>query len=374
MYHEIALPEGDVQGFDIDYSAGTGRTKYASAVWLDQGYAGVVFRGKGRDKTHIRPVGDQAILVGRHDGIVTLQDLTVHCGSRQGIWFGLANKANPVDPNFRLRLRNVRIVADPPAPSSLDRHTTVWGVFSYQADLDFDDVEFDLRYSAEHASYAHHFARAGLLWKRVRVIACGAEGCKVRNEPDEGVKVPGAKIVVQHCSFADWNQPWSWRGGAGMTVQGGGYDVYVDQCRFKAPSTTPGHAHSLMIDDGGGRFYSAKGGGVGEGFANGYVVVTNSGFHGGVGSDNYTPIIRAGNFLQNQPWKVAKGLLVRNCGAWGEHVQVQMSDLPQGKVSITGCNTPWLSEWARVHNIDTSHEAVVTLRDRIKPLSEGHSA
>lgn len=370
--YEYRLPAGDVRGFDIDYEAGTGRTKLWSQDWLSQGYSGIRIIGNG---THIRPVGDQALLVGRHNGVVQLEGVTVHCGARQGIWFGLEGKRQPTLPKFKLVTRGVEIVADMPAPGASNQHTTVWGVFSYQADLDFEDTSIWCERSSEHASYAHGFAKRGLRWNRVRVEGSGSQGCKVRNSPTETNWVKGARIHLTRCKIVNAMQPWTWRGPGNFVVEGGGMDIVLQECELLA-KRGPEYCRAVMIDDAQGDFFDAATGAVGRGYANGHVVIERCGLSGGPGTENLTPLLRVANNPQlgkpqGGPWASCRSLTVRASGMYGEKTQVQVGAVPAGKLSIEGCNTPPIRDWCASRGYDTAHETVIPGQHAVDPVSAG---
>jgi len=372
---DIQLPAGDVQGFDIDYSAGTGRRKYTSAEWLDKGFDGVRFIGAGRLATRIRPVGDQAVLVDRHNGIVRFENLTLLCGARQGIWFGLEHKDQPIAPKFALHMKQVEVTTDGTLPNQ--QHGTVWPLFGYQSDVWLEDVTISARFSAEHASYWHGFAKDGLRWNRVAVPASGAESCKVRNSPSETAWVPGARIWLTACRLGDWYQPWSWRGGGGLVVQGGGSDIIVQGCLFQGGGQLEGppmipasqRTRAIMIDDSGGDFFSATDGKVGRGFANGHVLIRGCGFAAGPGNENLSQVIRVGSLGSGQ--KVARTLNIEGCAVYGERLQLQLTDIPSGRLNVRGCNTPAIKDLASMIGLDTRHEALIPLADRLSPVSAG---
>ncbi len=385
---QVALPEGDVQGFDIDFASGTGRTKYRSAEWLSQGYQGIRFKGAGRSVTHLRPVGEHTVFFDRHAGVVWLEDLTVHCGSRTGIFAGLEHIGMAVVPQFKLVLRNVDVVTDPPKAGAnpLDK-TTVWPVFANQVNLDFQNVTINGLNSAEHDIYDHGVASAdGIRLDRVTFTASGAQQLKVRNSPTEVQFVAGARIVVTRCSFANWYQPGSWRGGSGICLEGSHADLFVDGCTFWAGGAISGggvyddlgagiRASCIMIDDASGDGYSVTDGAIGTGFANGDIVIQNSGFYGGPGVENLSKQIRIGGLGPGRTGpnarKVCRSLSITNCAAYGQRLQWQFSDIPDGKLSITGCNGPANRELAETLGWDVRFQALIPTSTRLVPVSEG---
>ncbi len=366
--YEVRLPAGDTLGFSIAFPGYSGHAKkYDPAEWLSKGYQGVRFIGHP-EGTHIRPGNaDATVLVDRHPGSVSFEGVTIHCGKRQGIFFGLEHKSLPTEPLFKLKLRGSTVLAD--TPTSGSQHSTVWGNFSYQADLDFEDVVFEMERSAEHASYAHGFSQKGLRWKRVKVNASGAEGCKVRNSPSETRFVKGATVALQDCSFKAWNQPWSWRGGAGVVLQGSGCNLLVERCAFWGRAPGNSHSRCLMVDDSSGDFYSADTGAVGRGFANGHIIVRDSGFTGAEGPEWLSPILRIGSLGSGQ--KVARSVLIERSAFYGKNLSLQLSDVPAAKLTVKGCNTPALRDFAAAVGFETAHEALLPLAGRVVPVSHG---
>ena len=126
-----------------------------------------------------------------------------------------------------------------------------------------------------------------------------------------------------------------------------------------------------MVDDSAGDFWGATDGARGKGFANGWIVVTNSSFFAGPGSENYSPILRVANNGSQE--KVARGVLVEGCNIWGQRTSLQFGNIPSGKLAVRGCNTPQLKEWATAQGINTQHESVIPLHDRLLPVSAGYT-
>lgn len=401
----IQLPAGDVPGWSIDMSGWTGHdvdhryysshaaqlrasspTAAPGSYWLDvdadgngvPDYGGVAFRGQGADATHVRPALvagrpiDDTVVVASGPERVQIDGLTIHCGSTRGIFFGLQNTAHATpDPKFRLNLFNAKVVADPPPADS--QRSTKWGIFGYQSDVHLRDVTLDILYSAEHASYWHGFASPyGLVWERVKIPHSGAEGCKVRNDPSETVWVRGAKIYLSECDIRDWFQTWSDRGGAGAVFQGPGCSVYIDRCAFVG---NPGErGRCIMIDDGSGAFYNALDGRVGVGPAVGYVVVQRTAMYApGVGASDYRQQVMRCGTLVSSTHVIARALSIYECGIYGDHYSVQISNLLGGTGSLTGCNTPTVAAFCQRLGIDTSVEAAIPRSTRVAKVSEGAS-
>lgn len=368
---EIPLPAGDVPGFDVGFD-GDHAQQYDPRAWLDKGYAGVriVGAGDGLRRTHIRAEDgwhNSTVFCGPTNSIVQLENLTLHVAKSKGLHMGLARQA--VLPNFKAVLRGVDVVADGQyqnADGTSGRR--VWGVFGYQCDWDLEDVTFDTAELAEHASYAHGFAKTGLRWTRVKVNGCGSQGLKVRNGPDEVSWIPNARISAIDCTFKGFGQPWGWRGGGGIVIEGGNADVLVERCGFWG---RPGNFRCLMIDDGAGAF---RGYGDARAKANGHVIVSACGFNGGPGSESYSPMVRVGTTNAARTWPTVKSFTMEGCGLWGERTQLQYSDVPAGKFKVRGCNTPQLVDFANAVGFDTRLETqIIGAKSVFVPISAGVS-
>lgn len=354
--YEVRLPEGIQRGFDVQFH-GDNRQRYD----IPPGYTGLRVIGAGRGLTHLvagdDTYHDSTVFCGPFDGTLQLESLTIHGARRKAIHAGLAKQK--ILKNFAVRLRDVDVVADPPKADGI---RTVWGTFGYQVAFDFEDVTFWYEHSNEHASYLHGMAGDGLRWNRVRVEGSGAEGCKVRSSPSEVAYVAGAKIQLTRCSFKAWNQPWSWRGGAGAVFQGTGANILVEQCEFWGGAGTA-KCRALMIDDGSGDY-------VGPGPANGFVVVRGCGFSAGPGSADYSPVIRVGpTATTTQP--TVKGFLMERSGAYGAHLLLQASNVPRAQLVVRSCNTPDIKEFAAAQGVDTAQEVFIATPKDFRPLSKG---
>lgn len=366
---EVRLPAGDVAGFDFDYSSGTGNRKLWSSEWLKNGYSGVRIIGAGRSLTHIRPQLGSAwdtIFAVQHAGEVRLESLTVHCANTSAIHFGIEHK---LEPKFKLTLRDVAIVADPVPPEEPVRGT--WGVFSFNADHDFEDCLFDCAWIKEHPVYQHGYAskRAAAI-NRCEWMAAGAECYKSRPDPSEILWVKNPRLHFRACKFKNWYQPWSNRGGAAIVMQGSGADGLIELCEFWAPSELY-RSRILMVDDGGGRFYDGLTREVGKGFANGHWIIRQCGFSLHRGADDYHgPAIRFGNFDVSAPWRVARSVTIKDCGVWGDHFLAQFSNIPEGKLCVTGCNTPALRNASHAIGMDTGSEVQLPTNP-LMPFSAG---
>jgi len=367
---EIRLPAGDAPGFQIDYDLNTGARKLWSSDWIGKGFDGVRFIGAGRDLTHIRPGASwDTIAVERHAGIVQLESLTVHVSRTSGVHFGISRREKPLIPSFKLIGRDVMIEADDPPEH---RGSGMWGLFTYLADIDMAHCLWRCKHLTEHASYHHGFASTGLRWDENEVESSGAECLKVRPDPSETFPTPKALIVVQRSKFKDWYAPWSSRGGGGMVMQGTGLPIWIKGCEFWAPLQDASHTRCVMVDDNGGKFWGAGTGALSKGFANGPILIEDSAFRAGIGTENLTPCIRVGPDGGTQ--QTARSVTIRRSAIYGKNTQLQFSNIPAGKLLVEGCNTPQLRDLAHNRGIDTEFQTGIPTHDRVIPVSEGFSA
>jgi len=124
-----------------------------------------------------------------------------------------------------------------------------------------------------------------------------------------------------------------------------------------------------MIDDNGGSFWSSITGARGTGYATGAVLVEDSGFRTGVGTENYSLAIRVGPLGNWQ--KVARSFTLRRCGVYGDHTQIQLIGVQNGKTLIETSNTPAIRSIAAAAGMDVEHETQIPTATRLVPVSEG---
>ncbi len=376
--YEVRLSAGNHPSVNIGWSD-NGATKLDPATWLDDGddddpepddFAGIRFTGAGVDKTFIRCSSWDGITVAvaQHAGIVEFRNLTIFAGYSKAVHFGLASRSPPI-PGFKLRMIGCRGYV--PQPTSHGR--TKWLLFGYNSDVELVDCTLDATNASEHASYWHGFASKGLSWTRVYVVGSGAEGCKVRTDATECAWAKGWEIRLESCDIRNWYQTWSDRGGAAVVIQGGAADVYANNCIFIAGGALEGlpassRSKCFMVSSEANSFDTLTGA-VGTGFGNGYVSVTNCAMGSGPGQENYTTIMRVGRNGGSQ--QAARGVQLKNSGAWGERMSVQLKDFPAGKGKIHGCNTPEFRARCIALGINVSVEASYLYSDRVAPISEG---
>lgn len=404
---EIELPAGDVPGFSIDaksshgvkfYSGSAGLERVVNAslggltqaqadaarpvireslrgvaaagsFWLDDpANTGVVFRGAGKGKTHIRPgSADATIVFDRHPGTVRLEGMTVHCGSRQGIFAGLAHPGVKPDPKFSLETQDVDVIAD--------GVRTTWPVFTYGCRVEMRDGKIDGRNGLEHDYYGHGLTGNGATFVRMTFLAA-AQAVKVRSDTTETMWAgPAVTVSVTGCTFDGWYEPHSSRGGGGIVLEGASANLYVQGSLFrnKGPNgaiPAAQRTRAIMVDDGSGDFWGVLDGKKGSGFAAGHILIRGNAFEVGPGTENLSIVIRVGN-LSGGSHRIARSVRILDNGIYGEQLQLQLSNLAPGRLTIAGNNTEAIAARARSLGIDTRVEARIPLADRTIPVSEG---
>jgi len=352
--YEVRLPAGDVPGFDVGRKNDNGSRLYNPEDWFSKGYVGVRFIGKGQGITHIRPALNvwTNVFIGQHNGIVWLEDLTLHNGPRSaiqagtGLWSGL-----PFFPKFRLVTRGVMLDCSQPG---------MWGMFTYECDRDDADLTIFGELLSEHTSYAHQWAKYGAIWNRVTVYSSGGDDFKARPDASEVRPVSGARIILRDCTLKGWNGPRSTRGGAGTTLQGiPGCDVLIERCVYWGGAGS--HCRCIMIDDGEGKASTLG--------APGHVVIRQVAAQGSSERTDYgDTLVRVGPLSGAM---VAKSLTLDRCSLWGKNMAVQFGGIPAGKLVVKDSNTPALRDWANAKAFDTTFEAQLPRPQRRVPISEG---
>lgn len=365
---EVKLPAGRVSGVDVMLDNGDQRRR---KLVVPAGYGGVRLIGAGRYLTHVMVdddyYHDAAVNVGPFAGVVQLESLSVHGGGRSAVHFGTMGSGRY--KGMTLRARDVAFVADPRSPS---HGSTRWGYRTYQCDVDLEDCEFYWYEAVEHCGYADHFATArGVRWRRVTVHGSGAECLKVRCPPSDGVWTKNALVWLKECTLKAWHNPaTSWRGGAGVVLQGSGAHLLIEDSQLWGRAGTA-FMRCVMVDNGGGAFYSADDGRKGGRFANGHVVIRRSALYGGPGPDWYSPTLRVGP--DGSDHLTAMSVTVEDSGLYGDHSCVQLSSVPAGKINVRGCNTPAIRELMTARGFATEHETAVVSFPIVK-LSQGYVA
>lgn len=367
----IDLPAWDTTGFNIDFDGWTGNNrKLHSSQWLSQGYDGVLFKRAGTTgRPYIRPMADDNIFVGPHNGIVAFESCKIgvrsFVGKGKAVHFGLANPNGPVNEKFKLIFRDVEFDAEA---------AFVWGVFSYQADVEFIDCYFNpsMAQGREHNFYGHGFAKEGVKFINSRMDSCGAECLKFTARPSECRWVPNPVVHIKNSVFKNWFQDHSWRGGAGLVGQASTCHFIVEDTFYWGNLTNYNKSKCFMIDGNSGGDYNVIDGTIGNGPSTGHIYLRQVAMNGATGPDWYTPIMRVGNLNSTNP-HCALSLTMDQCGVYGDKRQIQIhgngTDNFRGRVLIQNCNTPQIRDYLHARGMVTDHEARIDAG--FIPVSQG---
>jgi len=367
--YELRLPAGDVGGLDIDVQGNTGQQKLWSKDWLSKGYAGIRIIGAGVGVTHMRPNWNGWTLnVFQHPGVVQIENLTLHAGRNAATLIGYENKAHlPLFSKFQFRAVDMACVVDPP---TAEFGRTKWAFFGNQSDLYMRNVTIDATLAFEHGSYWHGFAHKGALIDNVKFLGSGAEGFKVRSDKIETVKPAGKQtITLRDCTFKNWYQPWSSRGGAAVVLQGTAADILIERCvayggGVSGNISSNARSHAFMISSEPESHDAAPG------FGNGHVIIKDSAAQGFSEFDWNNGLVRCASNGGTQ--QSAQSFTMTRCGMWGEKMQIQLGQIPKDKTIIEGCNTLAIRNYCGSKlGMDVNVEAIYPGSQRKIPISEG---
>lgn len=353
LLHRIDLPQGDTGSININWiNKDSTVSNYNPESWLLNGKVGVEFKGKGIDQTHIRCTHWDGVTIGvrQHPGLVVVRDATIHAGYEKAIHFGTSGWT--LVPAFGLLLQNCKIEIPDQRP---DGGRTRWGVFTYIANCMYDGVEITGAPLGEHNFYHHGTGGIGLYMRHCKLNSSGAEGFKLRSarsyndtHPETPWAGSNVAVIIEDTTIADWYQPHSWRGGAGIVIQGGACNFSAKRVKFYPG---PGHSEAsaarrsyCIAISSEGDSYDIDTGALGQGHGNGHVQVKDCAMvSSGVGSSDYTmKIVRVGRNGGGQ--YAAKSVAIEGCGVYGENMQVQLGDIGSGGIRIDNCNKPSMAD------------------------------
>jgi hypothetical protein len=80
--------------------------------------------------------------------------------------------------------------------------------------------------------------------------------------------------------------------------------------------------------------------------------------------------MRIGSLNQNSPIKTVKSALFEDCGIYGDHMLLAVSNCDN--LRVRGCNTPEAAARAQTHGVDTTHEAMLSYAGVFRPVSQGY--
>lgn len=332
--------------------------------WLEAGYDGIEVVGHS-DGTTIEAgpsVGaEAAVLLGKGCGWVQFTNLAIRGGRRQAIFAGYdARGAHGPIESLTVALDRCTV------EDSGTQGDTEWLCSSYQTDWVISDCRINGAGANEHCFYPRGWSRYGFAMRGTRLEGIGAEGVKISGRPSidyypEGgwvgnhaeedgvhpVDPAQAYVYIGHSQFRDWHQPHSWRGGAGMTVQGGGLNVLIESSLFKA---RPGdHKPCLGIDDSGGEGFgpdmlaAARRPGVPP---VGHVLIRDCAFQTQGITDTewpqHVPVVRVGyngtqSFGEEHP--IVRSFTMKRSAVLGEATYMELKRC-NGAGSLESINTP----------------------------------
>lgn len=328
-----------------------------------------LFQGEGVDQTMILsspPVLDTTIYVGPSVDYLEIRDCTIVCGNRHAIFCGLPDTDTTKLKPLHLRLRNVRIETHRPG---------IWGIFSYRAFLDLENVEFRCPQLRQHTIYRHGSdLDGGSIVRDCTFFPTAGEHDKMRPDRREVPYTTGT-FFYDRCEFRMAHQGVNNTdfGPAGIVHQGGGHNVVVDRCMFHGQENA---SRALMIDDGG-ETRSVPGN---EGHpANGHVLVTRSGFFGRAKLDpinpqwtTHVPMVRCATdkFGWDGEWDVAKSFRLKHSALYGAYTMAEIQGVPQ--VQVDKCNTSRIFSIAgRRTDINLRETAISSENGWVELLSNG---
>ncbi len=375
---EIRLGARDYPGIDIKTQKGSNKLKLDPATYRGLGFDGVRFIGAGVGKTRVVPStsstdtdSGHAVVVGLEAGHVEFESMSLHVGPQKAMHLGGPTRGEYAEPTpdtpLEVVVKDFEVIAD----QRTDGDRSFWGIFHYQTDLILEDGEFHCAELAEHAAYGHGHGKNGQRRTRVHFRSSGAEGDKNRADPSEINATPGSTILIDQCSFANWNQPWSYRGGAGVVCQGTGANIVLKDTVFHGGADAQ-HSRCFMVDDNGDKgFWSSENGTLNSGSANGHIILDGVGMSG-IGPPWFSDQARVGTIATTAFGDIARSFTMSNSGLYGPGMLLKVQGVPQ--VEVSGCNTEAIADQARAFNIDPSVEAQIALSMQdLVPVSAGAS-
>lgn len=352
--YEVELSGDAHPPMDINWHGWTGADRATYDV--PAGYDGFRFIGQGPDRTYIlagdsRSSPNATIHVGQGCPHVSFEGMSVEqpVGGKTKViqagtsmlWGGMTE----LQP-FGVKMLGVDFIPNPRGPGT-------WGWFTYNAEIDAENVRTFLAESHEH-NYAH-----GLNGKGLRVHRCefhmGGQDVKVRNDPAEVLYAPDADIDITENEFLSWDGENAWRGGAGIVLEGpDARRIRIERNYFAGQEN---NGRCIAIDDAGGW------GKPGDIFMAKNLV-------SGHGKDSYNvATIRVASNRHEEGSTVAKSLKIRRCASYGHGTKVEVGGI-EGEYVVEKCNTPRLLALAQSKGVVGAESRIVDGGD-FRPFSEG---
>lgn len=256
-----------------------------------------------------------------------------------------------------------------------------WGGFSYNCDVYLYQTTIACKDNVEHGWYCHGFARWGAVVDTLTVESAGAEGFKVRSDATETAWAGNKQmILIKDSTFQDWFQPWSFRGGGGIVIQGSacniiiqdtvlhggdfasGGGIYPDVMAHERSKCIALSSEGLSYDHGTG--FVPKPPGYPQTYpdptyhyGNGHVWIHRVTAYAPNNTANYSNVFRCARNGGSQ--QSARTITIQACGFWGAQTFVSFGNYDEGTVNVFGCNTPNLIAYAQSLGIDTSVESLI---------------
>lgn len=359
--YEVRLPSDGVRAFDVNWSGWVGSNRDSYTV--PDSYDGIRFIGEGPERTVILPDWDgttsynATVNIGASARHVVFENLRINCpaGTYRKAIHASDSGMHGIAP-YSLALRGVDVVEED--------GPTHWGVFTYQCDLTLEDCNFYMPDSREHGVYAHGWNAAGARVERCSFV-CGGEDFKNRNDSSEILFAPGWLVAIKECEFLKWHGPNSWRGGAGIVLQGAAADVNINRCTFHGQAN---NGRCIAISDAGS--YDMDGVVDGPGPHVGHVRISKV-QTSGLGNESYNNSTIRCAYSTSREGPVAKSFKMRRAAAYGFGTKVEVKGI-EGEYLIADCNTPRLKSIAEDLGVDTQFESrVVDGKGPMWDLSRG---
>lgn len=295
-----------------------------------------------RDWSEALPLSDAAVIIGHRVRSIRFERIVFYGGARSCVFLGIDSAgtselrplhAEFIDCEFR----------DAP------RKFTLWGLHTYQTSLRFERCVWELEESREHGIYIRGLAappgteddefKLAALFESCEFRAVGAEGIKITWRPDSlanpGGKhasqgtpyVPGCVVAILNTRIQNYAQPHSWRGGAGIVIQGGACTVFVSGC-VVGPSAVQVNSGkrskpAIAMDAPPGGEWYGRDGRASAGKGNRELIVVNS-------------LLYAENEMALRALD-AGACLLAGSGVYGNGSYVRMQNM--GLSGVSGCNT-----------------------------------
>lgn len=368
--------------------------KFEPSSWA--GHSGLHF--KGTDplvRTKMQSTGyHTTVALGRNSGFIIFENIefqtAIADGKRIHVWAGVDA---PNKPDF-VQATAMFVNCSWTCPDIPSGKYGVWGLFTDQFDIILIDCEFHTQKLYEHAMYWHAFGQLGAYLNGVEVFASGAIGAQLTARPgpmyytdpaklakakhalpgpeeDWFHPTTGAFVYMKDCTFRDWFQSWSWRGGAGAALQGAGVSMLFEDCRWL---DFDDHSSPAVGMTNSGVEHFDPLGVAGDEPSMGDMIFRRCFLYAGPnGNANWPPLVDMSAQGTLSP-TIARSVTFEDCGLYGNRRRVTLRQVLNDDITVVGCNTPAIeAEASLVWGMDTTYEAQLHIDGgSFKPASQGH--